>query len=379
MENSNKILIVGIIVFVFLVSLTSFSQATTTCQKQDCSVTITLHIAFFGADNATIDKWKNDIENVWNGYTCGACGCKATFKVDAISVTSCNNVSGYHCITVTKDYPKRQAGDSHRGFMDKVAQNGQSILGWWSLDINKPYSWIPGDIHDAAHEAGHMLGLGDEYNESNGTYAENIMGRTWSDKAKPTQAQINQIVEKNCGSNACPPECCCGNKKIDAGEECDHTVEPSGCKEGELCVRCKCYLITPPVCGDGKVTGDEECDYNSANNTCNATEECNDSCKCVEKEGGGDVFTITITDPDDGDTIDDVTSVKANVTNNESAIEKVKFYMNNTVAYTDEESPWKWTLNNTEFDEGDWVLKVKAYDMEGNTVQDSIEITIEHV
>lgn len=394
MENSNKILITGIIVLVFLVSLTSFSQAKTTCQTQDCGVIITLHIAFSGADNATIDKWKTDIEKVWNGYTYGACGCKATFKVDAISVTSCNNVSEYHCINVTKDHPKTSDNVSHRGFMSAVAQKGQSLLGWWSLDINAPYpkeqgytEEFQGDIHDAAHEAGHMLGLGDEYiqatNVSNGTYADNIMGKTWSDKAKPTQEQIDSIIAKNCGSSDCPKKCCCGNGKIDTsqGEQCDPAAKPIGCNAGELCVSCKCYSITPAVCGNGKLEGTEECDYYATNTTCNSTQECNTKCKCVAKinqTGGGGEFKITITDPSDGDTIDDVVYVKVNVTGNESKIEKVKFYMNSTTTYTDTEEPYKWQLDNTEFAEGWWILKAKVYDMNGNTKEDTIDIKIKH-
>ena len=137
----------------------------------------------------------------------------------------------------------------------------------------------------------------------------------------------------------------------------------------------------PPVCGDGKITGTEECDYNSANKTCNSTYECSNKCKCVKKQdnetgGGSTELKIVITDPDDGDTIDDDTSVKANVTGNESAIEKVKFYMNESSVYTDTKYPWKWTLKIDDFDEGDWTIKVKVYDEDGNTDEDDIDIEI---
>ncbi len=247
--------------------------------------------------------------------------------------------------------------------------------------MNEPLPGIQGPIHDAAHEAGHMMGLDDDYNATSGVYGENIMGRTWGDKAKPTQAQINQIVEKNCQADACPnPKCCCGNGKIDTGEECDHTVTPNGCEEGALCVSCKCFVIVEPKCGDGKVNGDEECDYMSSNNTCQEGEECTNDCKCVEEEqgGGGDEFTITITDPEDGEIIDDVIYVKAEVEGNESEIEKVKFYVDGESVYTDEEEPWKWQLDPEEFDEGEHTIRVKAYDVDDNTVEDEIDVEIVH-
>lgn len=383
MENSRYKFLLIVLVAIALVSLSSFAIAETTCTTAGCEIKITIKIAFSGADNATIGKWVNDTESTWNGYTYGDCKCPVKVSVDWKSVQGLceqNPQPGYHCIDVTADYAKDTAGKTYRGYMKGVTAKGTDTLGWWSSHMNEALPGVQGTIHDAAHEAGHMMGLGDDYNASNGTYGENIMGRTWGDKAKPTQAQINQAVEKNCGSNACPnPQCCCGNKKKDAGEECDHTVTPNGCEEGALCVSCKCFMITPPRCGDGKVNGDEECDYMSTNETCSSGEECNDDCECVEEEGGGDEFTITITDPDDGETIDDVTSVKANVTNNESEMEKVKFYMDAETVYTDMESPWKWSLDPADFDEGEYVLKVKAYDVDGNTVEDSIDIEIKHV
>ena len=384
MANSSKILII-LTAAVFLVSLMAIVPAETTCTATNCEIKITIKIAFSGADNATMDKWKQDIESTWNGYTYGDCGCPVKVSVETKSVQGLceqNPVPGYHCIDVTADYARDTAGKTYRGYMKGVSQKGSDSLGWWSSHMNEALPGVQGSIHDAAHEAGHMLGLNDDYNATNGTYGENIMGRTWGDKAKPTQAQIDQTVEKNCPADACPkPKCCCGNKKIDTGEQCDHTLDPSGCKAGELCVQCKCASIVPPVCGDGKITGTEECDYNSANKTCNSTYECNNKCKCVKKQdnetgGGSTELKIVITDPDDGDTIDDDTSVKANVTGNESAIEKVKFYMNEESVYTDTEYPWKWTLKIDDFDEGDWTIKVKVYDEDGNTDEDSIDIEI---
>jgi len=352
------------------------AYAGTIYEASGCEIRITIKIAFSGADNATIQAWVKDIESVWNGYTYGDCKCPVKVSVDWKSITgSCeqNPQPGYHCIDVTQDYAHDTAGKIYRGYMKGVSAKGTDTLGWWSLHMNEPLPGVQGTIHDAAHEAGHMLGLQDDYNATSNTYGENIMGLTWGDKAKPIQAQINKIVETNLGSNACQKQCCCGNKKIDEGEECDPSVKPTGCEEGALCVSCKCFVIIEPKCGDGKVNGNEECDYKSSNNTCKQGEECNSDCKCVKIESN---FKITITDPEDGETIDDVIYVKAKVEGNESEIEKVKFYVDGESVYTDEEEPWKWQLDPEEFDEGEHTIKVRAYDKEGNTTEDEIEIEI---
>jgi hypothetical protein len=93
-----------------------------------------------------------------------------------------------------------------------------------------------GNYKDAAHEAGHMMGL----NDGEG----GIMNFTSGANAAPTQANINSAVNSVCGQNACPDSCCCGNGQIDRnkGEECDPFAVPEGCSAQESCcpVCCNC-------------------------------------------------------------------------------------------------------------------------------------------
>ncbi|MCK4714302.1 MAG: hypothetical protein KAT35_01915, partial [Candidatus Aenigmarchaeota archaeon] len=112
------------------------------------------------------------------------------------------------------------------------------------------------ETHDAAHEAGHMMGLDD--GEGDG-----LMTHTSGDKAEPTQDNIDSAVKNVCGPDACPDSCCCGNGVIESGkgESCDPFAEPVGCEQGEACcpVCCSCFA---PQCrpSQGEYESSEACE-----------------------------------------------------------------------------------------------------------------------
>ncbi len=239
----------------FLVPKDVYSE--TTCDVGLCRVTLTIKIAFSGASDDLIEKWKQDIEQTWNqpDQTTGPCKCPLRVRVETMKITDPNQVNctppphGFHCIMVT-DYntnpPKDTKGEIYMGYMypPGVSRHGQSLRGWWSNLMNRPVEGGGGDIyHDAAHEAGHMMGLKDK--EGGG-----IMTFTSGNKAKPTQANLDAAVNNVCGANACPKRCCCGNGKIDTdqGENCDINASPVGCNSPnqECCsVCCRCFI---PIC-----------------------------------------------------------------------------------------------------------------------------------
>ncbi len=68
----------------------------------------------------------------------------------------------------------------------------------------------------------------------------------------------------------------CGNKIIEAGEECDFI----GCEENFKCNdKCKCEpIVMQPICGNGLIEQGEECDIVG----CGENYECNENCRCVE-------------------------------------------------------------------------------------------------
>ncbi|MCL6500418.1 MAG: hypothetical protein K6T16_00055 [Candidatus Pacearchaeota archaeon] len=380
-SNVCKLFAFVAIFIIILLSFASLASAETTCKRQECTITITLHIDFSGTDNATIQKWVQDIESIWNGYTFGACKCDVKVKVDwrNIGTASCQSnysstSTGRHCIHVSNATHVTIAGNTYRGIMWGTSKSGSSLAGYWGTSMNSPLPGVAGDIHDAAHEAGHMLGLEDEYNASTGTYAPNIMGRTWGNDSKPTQAQIDAIVANNCkGDNAkCPEYCCCGNDKIEknVGEECEKT---SDCTAGAnpMCISCKCYYID--ICGDGNVTGKEECDPNAEPEGCDEDEKCNPkTCLCEEVN-----LTVKITEPDDGEEIeqDEVVTVELDI---ESAkdIVKVEFYIDDELEEILEKEPWQWAFEAADYEPGEHDIKVIVYDEDDNEAEDEIEIEI---
>ncbi len=278
MNGFNRILVSGL----FMLFLLHVSFAETTCTKGDCEVTITLKIAFQGANNTYINNAKNEIESVWggpNGYrTFGDCKCKMKFEVKTTTAQDCKNnpPAGYHCIMVT-DYnnnpPRNQTNWTgakfYIGYMYGVASgNGNnSEKGWWSSIMSRPVNASnPQGEHykDFAHEAGHMMGLED----GDG----GIMNQTSGANSGPTQANIDEIANDICGADACPDRCCCGNGQVDKdkGEECDPKVAPTGCDVGQTCcpVCCSCY---GPICipSDGEYMSQADCQ-----NRCGADSAC---------------------------------------------------------------------------------------------------------
>lgn len=280
MVHGKTLLVASFISAMVFLSVPALGE--TTCKTEDCKITITIKIAFSGATDQQISDWAKDIEDVWNGpygvRTTGDCQCILRYKVETMKITNASQVNcnpgppGYHCVMVT-DYnqnpPRNQTNmtgaEFYRGYMypPGVASQGQSLNGWWSSIMNDPDPATGGASHDAAHEAGHMMGLGDDYNKSAKYYGPNIMGQTSGGNATPTQDQIDQTVKNVCGDDACPDECCCGNGVIegDKGEGCDPFAVPDGCGKGEYCcpVCCSCYTtMCVPANGEYYSQGDCE-------------------------------------------------------------------------------------------------------------------------
>lgn len=85
----------------------------------------------------------------------------------------------------------------------------------------------------------------------------------------------------------CDDQCLCvgcGNGRVDEGESCDYTAEPTGCVEDEYtyCASdCECVSARPdPFCGDAVINLDEECEPR-VEPSCPDGQYCSDECFCV--------------------------------------------------------------------------------------------------
>jgi hypothetical protein len=293
MNGLGRFLVFGAVIMF----LASASFAETTCTVGDCEITITLKIAFSGANDTYINNAENEIENTWNGpdgfRTVGDCKCKMKIEVETKKAADCKNnpPAGYHCIMVT-DYnnnpPRNQTNWTgakfYIGYMYGIAtgNGGNSQKGWWSDIMSRPVNASnPQGEHykDFAHEAGHMMGLED--------CDGGIMCRTSGNNSDPTQANLDEIANDMCGPNACPDRCCCGNGEIDRnkGEKCDPLASPDGCGTGQACcpVCCNCY---GPVCipANGEYVSQSACQA-----ACGPDSSCYKNYKtgcwdCVRKE-----------------------------------------------------------------------------------------------
>jgi len=242
------------LILLALLLLVPAGLADTVCypaMSPECSISIHINIAFSYNDSeisqGKIDAWVKESEDTWNGpngyQTYGECDCKVKFQVNAMKVTDPAQVNctpgppGYHCVMVTdydKNKPKNAAGnETYRGYMYGVAREGESsINGWWSDEMGEPHPNSPTGENalDAAHEAGHMLGLDDDYDKGPPErHGKNIMGTTFGPDAKPTQEQINTVVEKNCPEGACPDECC-----RTPGKSCHVSLVMESCHSGNF-------------------------------------------------------------------------------------------------------------------------------------------------
>lgn len=180
-------------------------KARVSVNAADCTITVTLNIGIYGpkATSALASKIEGCIESHWNGHAtkkgCGKCdpgNCKVV--VDA-------NVKYYPKAKHWPDVPE----DNQIKIRNKkkprswVFGPGGS-WGHWHDDTPAPGSRNPCWVF--AHEAGHLMGLGDDYSYWTGDpkkgHAGHMMGEYGG---SVVQHEIDGIL----GGKKCPKECCC--------------------------------------------------------------------------------------------------------------------------------------------------------------------------
>lgn len=220
-------------VFIILILATTvFSPvyAKTTVTRVQCSITVTLHVEFWSEDDpfpitdyqADINDWKAEIEEVWNQdgrwrLRCPAppCvvgldgeGCSITFTVDVeMRRENVDPRPGYHQIKIVHDISEDM--DGHISSVTLEQPNGGSGQGTW--DTNEP-------ANTAAHEAGHLMGEEDQYEEvsqdprvtrTKTGHENDLMGTL---DGKPLPDAVARIVCTKGGAD-CPKDPCCPDRE----------------------------------------------------------------------------------------------------------------------------------------------------------------------
>ncbi len=85
--------------------------------------------------------------------------------------------------------------------------------------------------------------------------------------------------------------------------------------------------------------------------------------------------TATITSPTSGATVSGTVNITATATDNQS-VNRVEFYLDNTLLFTDTSSPYSYSWNSITATDGSHSLKAKAIDGIGNNVTSAISITV---
>lgn len=367
-----KIILLAIItIFIFSIFAVESHARSEIIKTGECSYEVRIFIAFATSNTTLIDEWKDQMDDTWNPgilpWTFGDCDCDVEFKFYTKNVTDCKNAgAGWHCFNVTSNATNRR---NNTADATVTRPNTTDSTGEWSTRTS-PLS--------AAHEVGHMLGLGEEYAYVNGTYtvtgndSMSIMARTWNNTTghdpHVNQWHVNQIM----AGVDCPDICCCGNNKANPGkEECEPTLTPNGCPpEKPICTdNCTCVgqPVTTPRCGDGEIyqppnygqpgVGGEDCDWNRTPTGCKDGEECTKDCRCVNCTS-----SVAIDDPTSGHFLEDIFPVKITLSDLISTHQTVKYYIDETLVHTDNSDPFEYSIDPSTLVQGNHWLEVKLFD-----------------
>ncbi len=175
---------------------------TVTKDDVNCEIRVNLYIELkgSGATSSLANTWENGIESVWNGadgYRKFGCY-KVIFNVDVKVNTGGTPEASREQIEVVSIPPTQ----THTSFVNGLGTpNNGSVGGEWDNQDT-------GNV--AAHEAGHLMGLDDEYTyDASGNYVnsnpqdtdpQSIMAQTWG-SVSALQSHINAIME-NAGISA---------------------------------------------------------------------------------------------------------------------------------------------------------------------------------
>jgi len=88
--------------------------------------------------------------------------------------------------------------------------------------------------------------------------------------------------------------------------------------------------------------------------------------------------SVVISSPEEQSCIMGITVVSVDAYDNETAIVKVEFYLNETLVFTDYDYPYEYVWNTTECPDGVYTIKVIAYDLAGNVAEHEVMVVVDN-
>ncbi len=202
-------------------ALCAAAAGRTTLEVKDGKIVVTLYVAFQGGTDELVGRWAQEIRGVWNGpdgrQEYPGCKHQVVFVVNTMNVPKGQPFPrGWHRVEV-KEYDGKETslpradGQYAIAYMGKTTRSpsvaGASIDGVWSTRASAPVdprTPLGERFKDAAHEAGHMMGLPDFYDRKTKREAEHLMGQTSGPHAKVTAELIPLLVAAISGKYRCP-------------------------------------------------------------------------------------------------------------------------------------------------------------------------------
>ena len=87
--------------------------------------------------------------------------------------------------------------------------------------------------------------------------------------------------------------------------------------------------------------------------------------------------SVEIVKPEDGSYLAGAITIEAEASD-DVAVDRVEFYINGTLAYTDYEAPYEYEWNTTEWSDGTYIIRAVAYDTSDKSSWDAITVIVDN-
>ena len=87
---------------------------------------------------------------------------------------------------------------------------------------------------------------------------------------------------------------------------------------------------------------------------------------------------LIVISPTPGSYVNQIVDVSAEVSDPESGVQKVVFYINGELVHTDTEAPYRYTWNTTQYDDGQYTIEIRAYDNLDNVNSTTFVVTVDN-